>query len=127
MGKSPGPCGENSDIGKGPKKDRGKDDGILPVSQIEQELVRRAAAQGVAVYALSDYLLPGTAEKQPGTQVWQEEHSVFPDEEPGREGQELDREYTEYTARRLPAILLGFGALDEASIREGVRRLSLAL
>jgi DNA-binding transcriptional MocR family regulator len=62
---------------------------------MEQELVRRAAAHGVAVYAISDYLLPGTARTQ------------------GR--------------GRLPAILLGFGALDETSIREGVRRLSQAL
>jgi GntR family transcriptional regulator/MocR family aminotransferase len=64
-------------------------------AQMEQEIVRRAAAQGVAVYAISDYLLPGTAPTQ--------------------------------QKRQLPAILLGFGALDEKSIREGVRRLSLAL
>lgn len=71
----------------------GADD--LSAAQMEQELVRRAAAHGVAVYAISDYLLPGTARTQ------------------GR--------------GRLPAILLGFGALDETSIREGVRRLSQAL
>ena len=62
---------------------------------MEEELVRRAAEHGVAVYAISDYSLPSSARTQ-------------------RRG-------------RLPAILLGFGALDEASIREGVRRLSQAL
>ena len=67
----------------------------LSAAQMEEELVRRAAEHGVAVYAISDYLLPGTARTQ-------------------HRGQ-------------LPAILLGFGALDEASIREGVRRLSQAL
>ena len=62
-------------------------------AQIELEMTRRAAACGVAVYAMSDYLLPG--------------HDP--------------------ASRRPPALLLGFGALDEESIREGVRRLSDAL
>ena len=63
--------------------------------QIEHELVQRAAARGVAVYALSDYLLPGSGQH--------------------------------FTGRRRPTILLGFGALDETSIREGVGRLAEAL
>ena len=62
-------------------------------AQIELEMTRRAAACGVAVYAMSDYLLPGH----------------------------------DSASRRPPALLLGFGALDEESIREGVRRLSDAL
>ena len=63
--------------------------------QIEHELVQRAAARGVAVYALSDYLLPGSGQH--------------------------------FSGRRRPTILLGFGALDETSIREGVSRLAEAL
>ena len=62
-------------------------------AQIELEMTRRAAACGVAVYAMSDYLLPGH----------------------------------DSASRRPPTLLLGFGALDEESIREGVRRLSDAL
>ena len=79
-----------------------KSEGDPSTAQIEQELVRRAAACGVAVYAISDYLLPGMA----GTL-----HRTQPDPE----------------GTRLPAVLLGFGALNEASIREGVSRLSRAL
>ena len=79
-----------------------KSEGDPSTAQMEQELVRRAAACGVAVYAISDYLLPGRAETLQGTQ-------------PDPEG------------TRLPAVLLGFGALNEASIREGVSRLSRAL
>ncbi len=60
-------------------------------ARIEQEIVRSAYENGVAVYAMSDYLLPDTS------------------------------------VSYRPAILLGFGALDEESIREGVRRLSAAL
>lgn len=62
-------------------------------AKVEEEIVRRAAAHGVAVYAISDYLLPA---------------STGNDDRP-------------------PAVLLGFGALDEESIREGVRRLAEAL
>lgn len=65
----------------------------LTSAQIELEMTRRAAASGVAVYAMSDYLLP----------------------------------VHDPSSRRQPALLLGFGALDEESIREGVRRLSDAL
>ena len=79
-----------------------KSEGDPSTAQMEQELVRRAAACGVAVYAISDYLLPGRAETL---------HRTQPDPE----------------GTRLPAVLLGFGALNEASIREGVSRLSRAL
>ena len=82
----------------------------LSSAQIEKEIVRRAAAHGVAVYAMSDYLLPETALK---------------------DGDDPDAESAgtrdDDSTKHLPAVLLGFGALDEVSIREGVRRLSRVL
>ena len=82
----------------------------LSSARIEKEIVRRAAAHGVAVYAMSDYLLPETALK---------------------DGDDPDAESAgtrdDDSTKHLPAVLLGFGALDEVSIREGVRRLSRVL
>ena len=82
----------------------------LSSARIEKEIVRRAAANGVAVYAMSDYLLPETALK---------------------DGDDPDAESAgtrdDDSTKHLPAVLLGFGALDEVSIREGVRRLSRVL
>ena len=93
-------------------------------SQMEEELVRRAAAHGVAVYAISDYLLSAASETGHSTRPKAVEKRLLAERDRDKENQ--DR-YRENTDRRLPAILLGFGALDESSIREGVRRLSQAL
>ena len=93
-------------------------------SQMEEELVRRAAAHGVAVYAISDYLLSAASETGHSTRPKAVEKRLLAERDRDKENQ--DR-YRENADRRLPAILLGFGALDESSIREGVRRLSQAL
>ena len=78
--------------------------GLTPV-QIEKELARRAMDQGVIVYCMSDYLLPDdTCLRNAGA------------EDAG----------AAQTQTRTPSLLLGFGALDESLITEGVRRLETA-
>lgn len=100
-------------------------------ARIEQEIVRCAYTNGVAVYAMSDYLLPVTSEKPrvPDLHLAGEGAS-----EKCRQDPQWERNFCTYgkaeeavSGSYRPAILLGFGALDEESIREGVRRLSGAL
>ncbi len=93
-------------------------------SQMEEELVRRAAAHGVAVYAISDYLLSAASETGHSTRSKAGEKRLLAERDLEKENRDRCKENAD---RRLPAVLLGFGALDESSIREGVRRLSQAL
>lgn len=73
--------------------------------RIEQILRDRALEVDVCLYCLSDFRIS-----------FEDSGKPFHTGTPG----------TEETAFRRPALLLGFGALDEARIREGIRRLSLA-
>jgi DNA-binding transcriptional MocR family regulator len=78
---------------------------------IEQILRQKALGQGVCVYCLSDYRITFYDR---GTLV--KDRSTDTDDETDREKPGLHR----------PALLLGFGALDEEQIMEVARRLSLA-
>ena len=73
---------------------------------LERLIAARAREAGVILYCMSDYVL-----------------SALP-----AAGQDpADRRGTPGPGPRRPALLLGFGALDECQIREGVRRLGEAL
>ena len=67
-------------------------------AQIEKELARQAMLQGVIVYCMSDYALPDC------------EQNTDP----------------AFFQPRFPSLLLGFGALDEKRITEGISRLQKA-
>lgn len=99
--------------------------------QIEQILRERALEEGVSLYCLSDFRISFDDRMISfddrtiafcGTYVSEDGN---PFKEDGRSCEKSSSGMEDPGFRR-PALLLGFGALDEEKIREGVRRLSRA-
>ncbi len=92
--------------------------------QIEQILRERALEEGVSLYCLSDFRIPYDDKMIPSGGI--------PDRADGnpfnKDGSPCEKGSAgmEDPGFRRPALLLGFGALDEEKIREGIRRLSRA-
>ena len=92
--------------------------------QIEQILRERALEAGVSLYCLSDFRIPYDDKMIPSGGI--------PDRADGnpfnKDGSPCEKGSAgmEDPGFRRPALLLGFGALDEEKIREGIRRLSRA-
>ena len=93
--------------------------------QIEQILRERALEAGVSLYCLSDFRIPYDDKMIPSGGI--------PDRADGnpfnKDGSPCEKGSAgmEDPGFRRPALLLGFGALDEEKIREGIRRLSRSL
>ena len=113
--------GTSGNAGDGSGKEKG-----IPCAQAalrEQELARRAREHGVVVYCMSDYLLPvSDGEIEVGIPAVNVQNSLIkpaPETEDGPMKTAAEKK----DGFMKPAFLLGFGALGEDRIREGVRRL----